>query len=208
MKKRIHVSSTPLSLTRPGLQQQHMRSDIRWVLTISLCVVSFLCLIGIASAAQTGGGPFTTQKEQHLQQVLNASRAQAHPHAKTGIQVPAAQPAPTQQAGIINMQQGPFSPSVFTVRNVWQGPADSSWILAYAGAKTNVNGTSGQGGIALYTETTGTSGGSHLQPLGTFYAPAGTTALTITEEQGNWLQVRTDSGARLTFNLQTHQFQG
>lgn len=208
MKKHIHASSTPSRITRSNLQQQRMRSDIRWVLTISLCVVSFLCLIGIASAAQTGGGPFTTQKEQHLQQVINASRAQAHPHAKTGIQAPAAQPAPTYKAGIINMQQGPFSPSIFTVRNVWQGPIGSSWVLAYAGAKTNVNGSSGQGGIALYTETASTSGSSHLQSLGTFYAPAGTTALTITAEQGNLLQVRTDSGARLTFDLQAHQFQG
>jgi hypothetical protein len=105
------------------------------------------------------------------------------------------------------VQQGPFLSSIFTVRNSWQGPIGSNWVLAYAGAKPNADGTVDQGGIALYTETANAAGGFDLHPLGTFLAPSDNPALTITAVQGNLITVRSENGHTLTFNLQTHQFQ-
>ena len=209
MKKRVRAYHKQFSTARPRPQQMRSRSTIRWVLVPAVCIATFIFVLGIASAAQNSGGPPLTlaQKEQGIQQLLNAGRAHLRPKPAEPV-IPLSQPAPQRQAGIVDMHQGPFPPSVFTVRNFWQGPVGSSWVLDYAGAKTNLDGTAGQGGCVLYTETTNTLGGFDIHPLGTFLAPAGTTALTITAADGNLLRLRTATGTKLTFNLQTHQFQG
>jgi hypothetical protein len=93
------------------------------------------------------------------------------------------------------------------VRNFWQGPVGSDWVLAYAGTKPNADGTAGQGGIVLYTETVNSFGGFDLHPLGTFLAPARCSTLTIIAIQGDLMIVRPAVGRPLTFNLLTHQFQ-
>lgn len=56
---------------------------------------------------------------------------------------PTDQPPQHPQAGIINAPQTPFSPAVFQVRNAWQGLVGSEWVIAYAGAQTNPDGTLG-----------------------------------------------------------------
>jgi hypothetical protein len=143
---------------------------------------------------------------QFVQQQINAGRAHTRPKP-TDPQAPTAQPAPARQAGISNLPQGPFLSGYFTVRNSWQGPINGEWILAYSGAKPGADGVADAGGIVLYTETINQQGGFDLHPLGMFLAPAGTTTLVITEQQGTVLSLTSETGKQLTFNLVTHQFQ-
>jgi hypothetical protein len=188
MKKHRSVYRTQFPATRPRLPQRHAGSSIKWLIITAFCVVLTVFVVALASAARTSDG--------------SSVRTQKQP-----AQLPTAQPAPTRQAGIFNVQQGPFLSSIFTVRNSWQGPIGSNWVLAYAGAKPNADGTVDQGGIALYTETANAAGGFDLHPLGTFLAPSDNPTLTITAVQDNLITVRSENGHTLTFNLQTHQFQ-
>jgi len=55
--------------------------------------------------------------------------------------------------------------------------------------------------------TINSQGGVDLHPLGTFLAPNGTTALTITAQQGNLLLLHDKAGKQVVFNLVSHQFQ-
>lgn len=185
MKKQTRIHNAHSSAARSRRTQRRSRLSMKWMIVPAFCIAVFFGLVAIAIAVRTSGGSSAGGQDQ--QQAI--------------------QPAPTRQAGIVNMQQGPFLPSVFTVRNFWQGPVGSDWVLAYAGAKPNADGTAGQGGIVLYTETVNQSGGFDMHPLGTFLAPAGCPALTITAIEGNLMTVRSISGRTLTFNLQTHQFQ-
>ncbi|SRR5260370_1070015 len=156
MKKHVRLDHKQSSTARPRPQQMCWRGNSRWVLVAALCIVTFLGMLGIASAAQHSGGPLTlAQKEQRIQQLLNAGRAHLRPKPTTP-QVPSPQPAPTLHAGIINMQQGPVG---------------SNWELVYAGAERNPDGSVKQGALKLYTKD--------LTPIGTYPAPSGAGALTI-----------------------------
>lgn len=202
---RIHQKRS-FNSARPDLYRKRSRGSIRWILTITFCFVLFICVLGIANAETNGGIVSLDQKMQSFQQKINDGRA--HPHAKplNQNQAPAIQAAPVRQAGILDLGQGPFPRSTFDVHNFWQGPVGSDWVLAYAGVKMNPDGTSGLGGIVLYTETVNSQGGFDLHPLGTFLAPNGTTALAITAQQGDLLTLRSTTGQQLTFNLTSHQF--
>ncbi|MEO7020382.1 MAG: hypothetical protein ABI234_09560 [Ktedonobacteraceae bacterium] len=210
MKKRARVHSHTYNANRPRLQpapQMHKRGNFRWLIISAICIAAFVCLIGVASAASASSGAATqAAKDQKLQRLIDAGKT--HIAAKTGIhnQAQVAQPAPDRRAGIINMHQGPFLTSTFTVRNFWQGQVGNDWVLVYSGAKTKSDGKAGSGGLVLYTETANAQGGFDLHPLGTFLAPNGTTALTIAAANGNRLQLSSASGANLTFDLVTHQF--
>jgi hypothetical protein len=184
-------------------------SNMRWLLVASGCFVAFICMLGVANAAQNNGSaaPTLAQKMQGAQQMLIDGRAHTHTKPVNQNQAPAVQPTPVRQVGILNIGQGPFPQSTFAVYNFWQGPVGNDWVLAYAGVKMNANGTAGLGGIVLYTETVNDQGGVDLHPLGTFLAPNGTTALTITARQGNLLLLHSKVGQQLAFNLVSHQFQ-
>jgi hypothetical protein len=209
MKKRPRVYYKEFSTARSRAPQKRSHSSIRWLFITACCSIAFVCMLGIANAASSGSGGASTlaQKMQGPQQLLKDGRA--HPHAKptNQNQAPAVQPAPARQEGIADLGQGPFPHSAFAVDNFWQGPVDSDWVLAYAGAKSNADGTAGVGGIVLYTETVNNLGGFDLHPLGTFLAPNGTSALTITARQGNLLLLHSKVGQQLAFNLVSHQFQ-
>lgn len=174
----------------------------RWLLLPVLGCCLVLLLWSISSAQTTLGLSAADQKQQVLQQQIDAARG----HSPSGIgptmPVPTDPPTHPPQAGIINAPQTPFSPAVFQVRNAWQGLVGSEWVIAYAGAQTNPDGTSGRGGLKLYRV-----GDFALEYVGTFLAPAGTTALTIIQEQGDLLQVEAGSGQMMTFNLQSQQYQ-
>lgn len=205
MQKRARVHDTTFSTTRPPMPS---RSNMRWLIVTACCLVVFICLLGIANAKGSSGTPLTlTQKMQSGQQMIAAGRAHTHAKPTNQSQAPLAQPAPNRHAGIIRMGFGPFASSKFSVENFWQGPVGNDWMLAYAGTKMNPNGTVGPGGIVLYTETINQQSGVDLHPLGTFLAPSGTAALTITAQQGNLLVLRDKTGQQVRFNLTTHQFQ-
>jgi hypothetical protein len=110
------------------------------------------------------------------------------------------------QAGITQTHEGPFPPSFFLVQSLWQGPLGNNWVLAYAGAKPASDSAPQQGGILLYTAPKNAPMGSDLHLVGMFLAPGQITSLSILSANGNLLQLRSDSGGMLTFDLQTHQY--
>ena len=209
MKKRARVHTTKKrSAGIPQASRTQRRGNLHWLIASTVCVAAFICLIGVASAASgAGNSQGQAAKDQGLQQLINAGKAHIAPKAGGHSQAQTVQSAPVRQAGITNMRQGPFPASVFTTRNFWQGPVGDDWVLAYAGAKTNQDGTVGPGGLTLYTETANTRGGFDLHLLGIFLVPNATTALTITAAPGTILQLSSESGAHLVFDLVTHQFQ-
>lgn len=174
----------------------------RWLLLPALGCCLVLLLWSISGAHTTPVLSAAAQKQQALQQQIDAGRAHSQPETGPTMPVPTDQPTQPPQAGIINAPQTPFSPAVFQARNAWQGLVGSEWVIAYAGAQTNPDGTLGRGGLMLYRV-----GDFALEYVGTFLAPAGTTALTIIQEQGDLLQLEAGSGQMMTFNLQSHQYQ-
>jgi hypothetical protein len=154
-------------------------------------------LIGSISGARSTPALSPWQQKQ-----LNTARAQPPSHTGQEMPVPPAHPLLPRQAGISNAPQTPFSPAIFKARNAWQGPVGSVWIIAYAGAQTNLDGTTGRGGLVIYTV-----GDFALAYVGTFLAPPGTTALTIIQVRGDQLRVQAASGRTLTFHLQSQQYQ-
>jgi hypothetical protein len=210
MKKRARVPHFRSGAKNSRLPQKLPRGgSMKWLIVAAICFVACFGVIALTNAAQANSTtPANLRKQQAVQQFLQTGGSTGS-GAQTGNQVPppTAQPEPTRQAGISNVRQGPFSTSIFTVRNFWQGPVGNTWLLAYAGARTNPDGTLGQGGIMLYQEISNHAGGFTLQRVGMFLATRPCTALTITAAQGELLTLRSASGASLTFNLQTHQFQ-
>lgn len=210
MKKRArvpHFRSNTRSSRLP--QKRPQGGSMKWLIVAAICFVACFGVIALTNAAQANSTtPANLRKQQVVQQFLQTGGSTAS-SAQTGNQAPppTAQPEPAHQAGISNVRQGPFSTSIFTVRNFWQGPVGNTWLLAYAGAKTNPDGTLGQGGIMLYQEISNHTGGFTLQQVGMFLATRPCTALTITAAQGELLTLHSASGASLTFNLRTHQLQ-
>jgi hypothetical protein len=112
---------------------------------------------------------------------------------------PPPQPAPQRQAGITDMHEGPFPASEFIVRNFWEGPVGSNWELVYSGALMSPTAQNpGPGALRIYTKT--------VDYIGTYVAPNNQSPLTITAVNGTLMQLRTDTGQTLTFNLQTNQY--
>jgi hypothetical protein len=109
-----------------------------------------------------------------------------------------------RHAGITAMRQGPFAVSSFDVQNFYQGPADGTWLLVYAGATTNpVTGAIAGGALNVYAEP---GVGGAMSFVGMFRAPLGNGALTVVAASGDRLTLRTSRGNQLTFNLATHAY--
>jgi hypothetical protein len=104
------------------------------------------------------------------------------------------------------MHQGPFPASQFSVENFWQGPVGPNWELVYAGTKMNPNGNGGLGAIAVYTEAVNTLGGFNITHVGTYSVSNGTRSLTIASVHGNIMQLLTNAGNILLFDLQTEKY--
>ena len=182
-----------------------------------VAMVAALAVIGVGTGLATQGPllmgrpvtawpPAKAQELGRLQQKMDAARAHARP--KPTPQAPPHQPDPARQAGIANdMHQGPFSAAEFTVRNVWQGPVGTAWVLVYAGAAWDAAGGTVRGALRLYNEPVDAYGDYHLVSIGTYAAPTGAGALTVTAATGDVLALRTDGGSTLSFNLQTLQYQ-
>lgn len=179
----------------------------------ALGVVLLLMIVGTvrimqgAQAASAGPSAWPPAKATMLaQEEQQMAQARAHPHPKPSYTPPLPQTPTVRQAGIIDTHQGPFPAAQFTVRNFWQGLVGKDWELVYAGAKVNSDGSMGPGALVLYNETINHLGGFDLKVIGTYPAPNATTALTITAVNGNIMQLSTDTGNVLIFNLQTDQY--
>lgn len=139
------------------------------------------------------------QRADQQQAALAVAQAKRVPKAPEVAPAVGAIPEPTRSAGIVAMRQGPFSPATFLVRNLWQGPIGSDWLLAYAGAVPAAGGSAPRGALRVYTESTD----ARLTMMGTFPAPAGVGPLTITAAAGDLLELRADDGTTLSFSLGT-----
>ena len=188
-----------------GILATGIRSWLTWTIVIAIAVVS----LGVGTAAArspltTGWPAAKAQIDEQQQQALAQARFHPRPKLPAAGLAPVSQPPPQRHAGIVAMRQGPFLSTTFAVRNFWQGPVGSDWVLVYAGAtRDSPNGPPTRGALRIYSETAD----MRLSQIGTFAAAPGTGPLTITAASGNLLQLRTDRGVSLSFNLQTHQYQ-
>lgn len=175
-----------------------------WLAAATLAIILLGAGPALAWPPATDGWPAAKARlYEEQQRALAQARLQPRPKRPAAGVPPAAQAPPRRQAGIVAMRQGPFPPSTFTVRDFWQGPVGSDWILVYAGAaRDSPLGAPARGALRLYSETAGL----HLTEIGTFLAPTGTGPLTVTASNGVMLRLRTDDGATLWFNLETRQF--
>lgn len=188
--------------------KKHTRFKLPMKLLLLAAIGTAILAVGVgaALAEQSGLPSGKAQAEAFRAQQMVEARAHAAPKLAHPSPPPPSSPQP-RYAGIQDMHQGPFPPSDFVIRNFWQGPVGSDWILVYAGAPGNQGlpgpDTTGQGALRLYTE----AANYDSSYLGIFSAPSGDGPLTITAVSGDVLQLRTDSGQTLSFNLQTHQYQ-
>ena len=193
--------------SRYAMKRAHMprrSSSPGCVIWLALPLILLTILIVLNS---TGGQSTSSQgnKQQAVQQLFaNAPTSSAGGHSTASQPLP--QPTQPRFIGITNLPQAPFPPAIFVARNSWQGPIGSTWIFAYAGAKTNSNGTPGQGGIVLYTQIAGPSGNLDFSPIGTFLAPDKIGALTIVAVKGDLVKLHADEGQIVFFNLLTHLY--
>src|SRR5436190_7181291 len=122
---------------RRGRRQGHrLRNKVAWSI---VATIAALVVMGVGTALAMQGPllmhrsatAWLADKAQELGHLLlEMDGAWAHPRLKPAPQAPPHQPDPTRQAGIDNaMHQGPFSASEFTVRNMWQGPVGTDWVL-------------------------------------------------------------------------------
>lgn len=163
---------------------------------------------GAASGAQAPRPAGKLARIEALQARLakEDSQHRAKPSYAAGLRAAkAANPAvPVRHSGIQMMRQGPFAPSSFEVRDFYQGRADGTWLLVYAGSPANaVTGTVTGGALKVYAEP---HAGGAITLVGQFRAPAGAGALTIIAASGDRLILRAHEGRTLTFNLATHKF--
>ncbi len=182
-----------------------------------LAAIAILALVASAGVAFAVAGPGETAgwpaaKAQAWQQgKAEMAAARAHPRPKPAnpqAEAPPHRPDPTPLAGIQNdMHEGPFSLTEFRVLNFWQGPVGADWILVYAGARRGpVGSTAQQGAIRLYSEPRDVNGDVQLIEIGTYLAPSAVSTLTITAVKGTVMELHSDGGAVLSFDLRTHQF--
>ena len=126
---------------------------------------------------------------------------------------PSPQPDQPLQAGLEQDGQAPFSPMVFVVKDSWKGPVESptQWLLVFAGATRDVHaegGAAGPAALRVYRITTTSAGVLDTFVLiGNLLSPTTSGPLTITAVNGTVLDLQTEGGESLTFDLLTQQFQ-
>lgn len=102
------------------------------------------------------------------------------------------------------MHQGPFPASSFVVEDFYQGPAQGTWVLVYAGALLDpATGAVTRGALKVYAEP---QVGGSLTLLGTFLAPVGPAPLRVISAVGDRLTLHAAHGASLVFDLQIHKY--
>ncbi len=196
-----------------GPRQRRRRLRPIWLagVAVGLLGSGAALLVTLTGTAVGSAGPYSGAKLALItaeQNMLAKEQAKHHvkPSYSAGLKAATAagQAAQQRSAGITNIHEGPFSAASFEVRDMYQGPVDGTWVLAYAGATSNPATAKITGGaLSLYAEP---EIGGPMTALGTFAAPAGTGPLTVTAASGGLLILRTSQGQQLTFSLVTHQY--
>lgn len=93
---------------------------------------------------------------------------------------------------IVNPSHAPFSAAEFSANTLYQGQVGAAWVYVYAGAQQ------GHGALRMYD--------SHQTLLGVYTAPGTAQWLKIRSVRGSVVTLDSDTGATLTFNLVTREF--
>lgn len=135
--------------------------------------------------------------------------ARAHAASKSSPPPPPPAPAsaPTFQSGIFDGNDGGIPASTFQVRNRWAGPINGQWLLVYAGAVGSATGQPGPGAVRIYKLSITPTNDVHSDFVGVFPMPASSGALKIVAVSGDVMQLQTQGGEAVFFNLATHQYQ-
>src|SRR6185312_11132086 len=109
-----------------------------------------------------------------------------------------AQPTATFTTGITQEHEGPFSNSDFSIDDDYRGLVNGHWVVIYAGTAWINFPKVGNGALRVYTVDVGFTG--------VFDAPDGSSNLNITGVSGTALQLVSDTGTHLTFDMATDTF--
>jgi hypothetical protein len=176
-------------------------------------VFAAIVVIGSAQAQGASADPFAgmpADKAKLAQAERQPSNTKANPKKPSsrqeGLAAAAAAdaskgPAPAETAGIVNLRQGPFSPSIFTCRNMYRGQVGSDWLYVFAGASVDGDGKQ-QAAVRVYKQPAGGSYGL----VGVYAAPLTSGPLTIVSVNGSTLTLRSDGNEGITFDLAKLQF--
>lgn len=133
-------------------------------------------------------------------------QARLHPTPKENPQtaraaIPAT-PAPKRTAGIIDMKQGPFAPTVLQSSNFWMGLVSGQrGVLVYAG---QLQRPTPQGALYVEREGRAANGQFTFTPMGYFRAPGGSSAaLKVVAWHGVMVSLDTTSDQALQFDVAT-----
>lgn len=206
-------------------RQSQERSTNIIALTVSIAVLSFVFAVGASVSSDAAnsyqqyrdpmlaaGGlpPAKAALLQKEQDAVNAARANASSQSSTQVQAPAmasVAPAP-YPTGISDSTDGP-PPTEFLVKNAWHGPGGSHvWLAVFAGGARQHPGMdmSTQAAVRVMSMNPDPSGPLNLQDVGTFVAPGTASSLTISGVSGNVLNLITDAGKSLTFDVTTDTY--
>ena len=165
-------------------------------------LVEIILAHGVASPAasfsSTSTPPLPPAKATILarsqQALATAQAAPRAPKTTTGIP-PTAAPTATLITGITDEHQGPFSNSDFSIDDVYRGHVNGQWVIIYAGTAWINFPTKGGGALKIYNLYGGFSG--------LLDTPDSSDNLNITGVSGTTLQITSDKGTHLTFDMAT-----
>lgn len=158
------------------------------------------------SAAAAAKEAFQSRLAQQRQQDIAA-----RPRAPKGVLGPPAPVQETRQAsGTYETKQGWFSPSEFTISNVYHGPVQGDlYVFVYAGGKrvTPALEQATVPALRVYHEVSNGQGGFDVVLEGTYAMPGGTTAqarLHINTVTGTVLELQTATGSITYYDFARH----
>jgi hypothetical protein len=167
------------------------------IITATVVAIGSFVAVGLATASTAASVDTKSARQAYeLNAAAQHGTAPKHKVGPVGSTTEAKSGPDTYTAGIIDMHQGPFSPSLFTVRNIYRGHVGNRWLFVFAGTSNNVDGTH-TAGLQIFAQP---DGGSYTR-VGTFNAPANNGALKVTSVKGSVLTLTADNGATVTFNL-------
>ncbi len=171
-------------------------------LMVGIALVALLFAIAVIvrpAGAESTPNPSVAPKAVELQHAQSVATARAqHPVKPANAVPPPSQPTPALVAGIFQTRQGPFSNSMFSVADGYQGSVGTRWLVVFAGTEWTTYPTDGEGALRIYSV-----GGGYV---GTFVAPLSSSYLDITGVKGTTLTLLADDRTPLTFDLANDTF--
>jgi hypothetical protein len=197
-------------------RMRKQRPDSRFPARLAVAggIVALIVVVGVGAAlAGQGPGELPPAKATAAaveRQALATAQANRQPKEGFGYTpVPTPESYPRPASGILNAHDGPASWTEFQQRNVWQGPVANSdrWLQVNAGILVNPDGSLGQAAVILQTMIPDPKDGNYQYTIvGTVTAPTHSGALKIIAENAGVLQLQTDGGETVYFDLQARSF--